>query len=1546
MANNNRNNTKVSFWKKLFDNAAGNESANNLRDEQQQTNIALSNNLSPKEAPTAAVEGAATEQYDSLSQSAGLTPDDNALISEPLDEVAQELAAKDIAIQQLEEEIIFLEERSAKLQQEAVDTLSSLADAEQRYNEASQAASEAAATEAAVREKQQQRFAAIEAENEVLMSRAEEQIATVQAALANRRQELSLALAETDRVALNLGADQDNSQTKQQAKVASIGQSLTSLQAYYDDALAAQEASHTKINSLQFSVKRAQNEYDRADKDLVHWENRFKENKYDEKLAAIANENEQNQERLNKSLEQINESFSQQIDDAKLKYEQLATAIEKKKNEVAANEERITAAYQAGEAATQEHQRLQAEKETIITEADAEIQLLLGRIEAARKDVEEKKDAYTEAQKQVQLSTSISVKANAQASAAREKADKAAIEKADAATAAEMAQKLKADATVARVNTDEASSLLLSRAEMVLLNTAEKAIRLLEEKTSLAEIAEQEAVHLRSEADLAAAEAKRATGVADKMISLWLSAEENLVKITTETEENKRQVEERTALAVEQYEQSIAAAQQTITAQQNESLAAVAACDKAKSDLAHCQDDYAATEKQIADLQDQYAVEKIAVEKELADSSAAAQRAIADCQEERTAMLAKIEDKRAAFEYRESQLTVLVDELNCEQEKLSVLLEHTEVDLQRYQDAISQSQSEHQLALAEMNALIHDTIAYLSSCRSKAERVAANVSALEKDLQDATASADKAEEDAVDRLLQVRNEAEQEIADAVKVTVAAKETAENYYAQLQEARLDAENKVKAAVDASIARLDAVNRVACQYTEKELFCLDNDINAAEESMLAAKAALEESKNIYLALDEAVISLSKEKADLTNSYDHKYQDLTEQKDQEIALLDQEIAFLAQVEKDCQSTLAAAHTNTDKIVAEYAAAQERLHACLEQKDELSTTSAEQLAELSENYRIAMEGEGQDIPLLRTIYEDSKQKRDKAIAAFADADLAWRQQVETTAELRNNELAYKQDSVAHLEQLKANNVAQLQNLHDSITALETQKKELDAAYAKSQAYAQTNATALQEAEGYLQKIVEEEQQEQIAVDNELHKINDHLQLLKEDAEAKEQKYRTTANIVKNSQQLMKDAEESLTLAKNAFTKVESEMNAAEAAYKTSQALADQAAQSYFGVDNDTAAILKRASEELVVAADNAAVFVEEKKKDYLLAEEAFKSAQRDFDEISQTISEAPALADANKDVWLKADEEYQQYKHEAEQQTPAIKNAFANFLAERARSKAAAKSTVEKCVKESEETKRNMESISGRVMETLSEISRLTSEKQALENNIIENEAQVEQEVEDCLLAKKEARENAEELSSRLEMVMLQRKEERDSALEQFSKAKNNYQLACANLDQQYNADKEDIENKLAKAVQNEGKANFIFTSTAELRKKAAAELAIAQERYQTVVEKKEQSLMAKAKLVESKDAQLHELTEVKIRVLGNNAIARIAAEEKAAKANKDYLQKKALFEEADKAWRDLLQQRDLAKQKLATLQEDGERAIAAAQENILYMMKDATI
>lgn len=38
--------------------------------------------------------------------------------------------------------------------------------------------------------------------------------------------------------------------------------------------------------------------------------------------------------------------------------------------------------------------------------------------------------------------------------------------------------------------------------------------------------------------------------------------------------------------------------------------------------------------------------------------------------------------------------------------------------------------------------------------------------------------------------------------------------------------------------------------------------------------------------------------------------------------------------------------------------------------------------------------------------------------------------------------------------------------------------------------------------------------------------------------------------------------------------------------------------------------------------------------------------------------------------------------------------------------------------------------------------------------------------------------------------------------------------------------------------------------------------------------------------------------------------------------------------MFEEADKTLQDLLQQRDLASHKLATLQEDGERAIAAGQ------------
>ena len=225
------------------------------------------------------------------------------------------------------------------------------------------------------------------------------------------------------------------------------------------------------------------------------------------------------------------------------------------------------------------------------------------------------------------------------------------------------------------------------------------------------------------------------------------------------------------------------------------------------------------------------------------------------------------------------------------------------------------------------------------------------------------------------------------------------------------------------------------------------------------------------------------------------------------------------------------------------------------------------------------------------------------------------------------------------------------------------------------------------QEAEGYLQRIIDEEQHQQDTVDKELRKINDHLQLLKDDAEDKEQKYRTTANIVKNSLQMMKDAEDTLTLAQNTFNRAQTELNAAEAAYNTSRALADQAAQSYQTVDNDTAAILKRASEELVVAADNAAVFVEEKKKEYLLAKEDFDSAKSNFESVSQTVNEAPDLADEEKAVWLKADSEYQKYKQEAEQQIPAIKNAFAAFLADRANAKAAAQSTVNKCVKESEE-------------------------------------------------------------------------------------------------------------------------------------------------------------------------------------------------------------------------------------------------------------------
>ena len=56
--------------------------------------------------------------------------------------------------------------------------------------------------------------------------------------------------------------------------------------------------------------------------------------------------------------------------------------------------------------------------------------------------------------------------------------------------------------------------------------------------------------------------------------------------------------------------------------------------------------------------------------------------------------------------------------------------------------------------------------------------------------------------------------------------------------------------------------------------------------------------------------------KEKAELTDLYDHKYQELTAEKgSQEIELLEQEIAFLTNIEKECQTALADANSVMDK-------------------------------------------------------------------------------------------------------------------------------------------------------------------------------------------------------------------------------------------------------------------------------------------------------------------------------------------------------------------------------------------------------------------------------------------------------------------------------------------------------------------------------------------------------------------------------------------------------------------------------------------------------
>lgn len=170
--------------------------------------------------------------------------------------------------------------------------------------------------ETLIREAEEQLFATAEAENEALISQAEGQIAELRATLAAKKQDLASALAEIDRAAMNLATDQVNGQAKVQDKFIVIDEELADLQKFQVEAEAAKRDAEEKINSLQLAVKRAQNEYDRAANELHTAEYRFKENKFDEKLASLAAANSQNQERLNKELSQTEESFTQQIDAA------------------------------------------------------------------------------------------------------------------------------------------------------------------------------------------------------------------------------------------------------------------------------------------------------------------------------------------------------------------------------------------------------------------------------------------------------------------------------------------------------------------------------------------------------------------------------------------------------------------------------------------------------------------------------------------------------------------------------------------------------------------------------------------------------------------------------------------------------------------------------------------------------------------------------------------------------------------------------------------------------------------------------------------------------------------------------------------------------------------------------------------------------------------------------------------------------------------------------------------------------------------------------
>ena len=657
---------------------------------------------------------------------------------------------------------------------------------------------------------------------------------------------------------------------------------------------------------------------------------------------------------------------------------------------------------------------------------------------------------------------------------------------------------MKTDATSAK-GADESSFLLLEKAEMVLITTIERTNKLLTEKKERLAVCEAE-LKLRQEEVARATEASnQATEVANERISIWLAAEENLVKTTLLVEREKAEAEVALANHLAEFDRQIEATEGKVLFLKEEVARLEEEAEKAQEAYEESAAAFARIDAQLEELHQAAQVETAQLEAESAKRLAAIRETLSQAQAQLDVRQEEYEKFRTERDLAAEPFAEQLTAFHGEQAQLQEDLKEKQNLVQHLESTATEKEIAYKNTLSEMRSQIEALQEKIKTTRAQSVEEAEAIAQNKALYAEACNRLDCQQEEATREEASARAKMAAVLAPKEQISTAAKEKVSVLAATLNQKRLVAGTAVKEAADKFSERLAAVNAVSIKKIENEIAHLKENVAQLYGKEEEEKRQYEEAEATYQEADRQAKTLNEEEAQISHEAEKKYHSIEAEKNKVLEKLQRELEKLTTEENAKRSEAELTTSLLQEILDKRHAAEEALEAAEALKAAVQAETDAEMAELDARYATEGEALAQGLPELLAAYESALAESKQTASVVETISETYQQQVSEVERLLAIEKEEPDLAKQQIQVVKDKQEALLWAVKKQLSALEEREKDLQLTYQKSCEYAERSDQAKANVEEYLRKLQAEEAGERQQAESELAAVEARLAALKE---------------------------------------------------------------------------------------------------------------------------------------------------------------------------------------------------------------------------------------------------------------------------------------------------------------------------------------------------------------------------------------------------------------------------------------------------------------